>query len=319
MRNPVDAAIVVMRGARHRRRQDRERAGPLRRQPERVGLSLLAGAGALLASTILPALAATANAKQAPVVLAPHRAIYALSLAQTRGVSQLVAVRGGILYDFGGNACKGYSLTFRQVAELDTEEGKAARSDLLATTWESAGGKVFKFNSKNYVNGKLVEAVDGRAEHDATRTLVRLNKPARRTLDLLPIMVFPTEQTIRTIMAARAGRHILDFPVYDGSQSGGAAFDTLTVIGNRIAPGARRPDDAAAGQPRLAGVPRWPVTISYFARTKTAQAGEQTPDYTVSFELYANGISRAISLDYSNYVIFGKLVSLRIKKAEPCP
>ncbi len=66
-------------------------------------------------------------------------------------------------------------------------------------------------------------------------------------------------------------------------------------------------------------MPRWPVTISYFSRNKDAQSGEQAPDYAIGFELYDNGISRALTLDYNNFVVAGKLVSLDIKKSKPCP
>ncbi len=81
---------------------------------------------------------------------------------------------------------------------------------------------------------------------------------------------------VRAIKAARAGKTILDFPVYDGSDTGDKVFDTLTVIGHKIAPGERNHDDAAAAEPKLAAVPRWPVTISYFEKDKADNSGEQT-------------------------------------------
>ena len=65
-------------------------------------------------------------------------------------------------------------------------------------------------------------------------------------------MVFPTEHMVRVIEAARAGKTILDFPVYDGSDTGDKVFDTLTVIGHKIAPDERNHDDAAAAEPKLA-------------------------------------------------------------------
>src|SRR5690349_7537144 len=81
----------------------------------------------------------------APVGLVAHRAIYDLSLGTTRGGnSQIAGVRGRILYDFGGNACQGYSLEFRQVSELDSGEGRVSTSDLRSTTWEGADAKSFK-------------------------------------------------------------------------------------------------------------------------------------------------------------------------------
>ncbi len=115
-------------------------------------------------------------AETAPVVLVPHRAIYDLSLGKRRGDSAgIAAVSGRIVYDFGGSACQGYSLDFRQVSELDTSEGKVSTSDLRSTTWEGADAKSFKFTSQNFVDQNLVDSVDGHAEHDATKTAVDID------------------------------------------------------------------------------------------------------------------------------------------------
>jgi hypothetical protein len=254
----------------------------------------------------------------APVRLVPHRAVYDLSLAASRANSQVVSVRGRILYDFGGNACRGYSLDFRQLSELDTGEGKVSTSDLRSTTWEGADAKSFKFSSQNFVDENLIDSVDGRAEREAADTAVALEKPHPKKLSLAPGVVFPTEHMVRVINAARSGQSVLSFPVYDGSETGDKVFDTLTVIGHEIAPSGRSHPDAADGEPKLASEPRWPVTISYFDRGKTNKEAEQTPAYSISFELYANGISRALTLDYNSFVISGKLTSLDFKDSEPC-
>jgi hypothetical protein len=257
--------------------------------------------------------------KDMPIILVPHRAIYDLSLSETRGNSQVASVRGRILYDFGGNACEGYSLEFRQVSELDSGEGKVSTSDLRSTTWEDAASKSFKFHSENYVDENLTETVDGHAEHSATTTTVSLSKPGEKKVDFDPAVVFPTEHMVRAIAGGRAGKSILDFPVYDGSESGDKVFDTLSVIGRKIGPNERNHDDAAANEPKLANVPRWPVTISYFDNAKNKETSEQTPAYAISFELYENGISRALSLDYNDFVVTGKLTSLEFKDTKPCP
>ena len=253
-----------------------------------------------------------------PLVLVPHRAIYDLSLQQTRGNSSISAVRGRILYDFSGSACDGYSLTFRQVSDIDSSEGKESTSDLRSTTWEGADAKRFNFTSQNFVDGNLVTAVDGRADHDGKTTAIDLHRPEHRTVDLGGTLVFPTEHMVRAIEAARAGKTILSFPIYDGSENGEKVFNTLTVIGKQIAPGARDHNDAASHEAKLANVPRWPVTISYFAKEKAGNSGEQTPDYAIGFELYDNGISRALTLDYNDFIVAGKLVSLDIKTPKPC-
>ena len=63
------------------------------------------------------------------------------------------------------------------------------------------------------------------------------------------------------------------------------------------------------------------MTISYFDKQarEGEQTGEQTPVYSIGFELYENGISRALVLDYNDFTITGEMTSLEMKKAKPCP
>jgi len=276
--------------------------------------------GALLACTLFFAAAPVAvEAEEEPITLIPHRAVYDLALGRARDAAQVAAVRGRILYDFDGNACEGYTLKFRQVSELDTGEGKVSTSDLRSTTWEGGDAKRFKFTSENFLDQNLVDSVDGNAEHGTSGTAVDLAKPEHKVLDIDAAVVFPTQHMVRVIEAARAGKSVLDFPVYDGSETGEKVYNTLTVIGRKLAPDEHKHDDAADDEPKLAGVARWPVTISYFEKSKAPKNSEQTPVYAIGFELYENGISRALSLDYNDFVVTGKLSSLEIKRPKPCP
>jgi hypothetical protein len=274
---------------------------------------------AVLGVTLILAVRTPAvRAQESPIVLAPHRAVYDLALGRTRTNSQIVAVRGRILYDFNGSACEGYSLQFRQVSELDSGEGKVSTSDLRSTTWEGGDAKSFKFSSENFINQNLVDTVDGHAEHGTRATAVSLVKPKELALDLDAGVVFPTEHMVRVIEAARAGKTILDFPVYDGSDSGDKVYNTLTVIGHKLAPDERKHADAASDEPKLVTLARWPVTISYFDKSKQSKAGEETPVYAIGFQLYENGISRALTLDYNDFVVTGKLTSLEVREPKPC-
>jgi hypothetical protein len=268
----------------------------------------------------LTALSAATPALAAPVLLAPHRAVYDLKLLKTSGTRGINAVNGRILYDFSGNACEGYTLKFRQVSDIDSAEGKDVLSDIRSNTWEDEAAKKFTFNSQSLQNDRETQAVDGRASRGAKDVAVTLSKPAEKKLTLPLDAVFPTEHMRRIVEAARAGKSILEFPVYDGSDNGQKLYNTLTVIGKAIAPGEKPPNDAAAKVPALAKLTRWPVTISYFESEGSAQqqTGEQTPVYSLSFELYENGISRALILAYSDFSLSGEMTSLELKKAKPC-
>lgn len=250
------------------------------------------------------------------VNLAPHRAVYDLKLALSRGNRPVESIRGRILYDFTGNACEGYALQFRQVSELSMGESSNMFTDLRATTWEDAEAKSFRFNSQNFINEKLVDTVDGQAERRTGDINIALKKPAAKTVNLDATLVFPTEHMRRIIEAAKDGKTFLDVPVYDGSETGEKQYNTLAVIGQAIAPEAGKPADAAGADPELSKLPRWPIRISYFDRTKSG--GEQLPVYAIGFELYENGVSRALSLDYNDFVISGEMTALELKKSAPC-
>ncbi len=279
-----------------------------------VGCASTAALAVIIGCASVPRLGA---AEPAASKLIAHRAVYDLTLARTRGNSQMQSVRGRILYDFNGSACEGYTLNFRQLSELDTGEGKVAVSDLRSTTWEDGAGKQFRFSAENNLNDRQVESVEGEARRRSDAIAVTLTKPQDKSFDLEAKIVFPTEHMGRIIEAARARRTLLELPVFDGSENGEKVYNTLTVIGPPIPPNERKPTDAAAGQGVLEGMIRWPATISYFDRSKTA--GEQTPVYAISFELYENGISRALSLDYTDFIIRGEMTSLEIKDSKACP
>jgi hypothetical protein len=247
---------------------------------------------------------------------ASHRAVYDLKLASSRGNRPVEAVRGRILYDFSGSQCEGYALQFRQVSEIDAGEGVRLMTDMRATTWEDAAAKMFRFNSQNFVDQKLKSSVDGRAEREAAKAVVNLSKPSGKNFGVDAEVMFPTDHMRRIIAAAREGKTLLQGLVFDGSDTGEKIYDTLTVIGQPIEPETNKPDDAAGKDEQLSKLRRWPVSISYFDKSKAD--GDQLPVYGIKFELYENGISRSLALDYNDFVVSGTMTSLETRPTMPC-
>lgn len=283
-----------------------------------IGSAVLAGAvlaGSLHAAPISSVPATPTDG----VVLAPHKAYYDLKLARTSGTRAIDSIRGRILYDFSGSACDGYDLKFRQISDLGSSEGTDAISDLTSTTWEDANARKYRFSSVNKLNEQSGDVVNGHADRHADDVAVTLQKPADKTFTIPADAVFPTEHMRKIISAARAGKKLLELVVYDGSETGDKVYNTLTVIGKAIPPGSPPPDDAAGKIPQLASLTRWPVSISYFDRNgKAGRNGEQTVSYSIDFELYENGVSRALMLNYSDFSISGALSALELKTPKPC-
>ncbi len=248
-----------------------------------------------------------------------HQALYELKLVKSRGTNSINSARGRILYNFSGSACEGYTSEFRQVSELDSGEGKRTLSDLRSTSWEDGDGKSYRFKISTRMNDADSNPIDGMAERSGDHITVKLRQPEAKTFTLDGTTVFPTEQIQRIIAAARAGKSVLTLSVYDGSDNGEKVYNTLSVIGQPI-PGDRSiatPDPSTAND-AMKSLTRWPVTVSYYDRDAKAGDGEQTPVYAMSFELYENGVSRALVLDYNDFVISGALGKFDVKDSKPC-
>src|SRR5260370_26596755 len=248
-----------------------------------------------------------------------HQALYELSLVKSRGSNSINSVRGRILYSFSGSACEGYTSEFRQVSELDSGEGKVTLSDLRSTSWEDGAGKSYRFKVDARMNDGDSSPVDGIAERTGDHINVKLKQPVSKTFTLDGAVVFPTEQIQRIIAAARGGKSVLELMVYDGSDNGEKVYNTLSVIGQPI-PGDRT---IAAPHPSTANdvmksLTRWPVTVSYYDRDAKARDGEQTPVYAMSCELFENGVSRSLMLDYNDFVISGAMGKFDVKDSKPC-
>ena len=258
----------------------------------------------------------------AAVPFLPHQALYELSLVKSRGSSPINSARGRILYDFSGNACDGYTSEFRQVSELDVGEGKVTLSDLRSTAWEDGAGKSYHFKIESRMNDSTSSPIDGIAERTGDHITVKLKQPETKTFTLDGTTVFPTEQIQRIIAAAREGKPLLELSVYDGSDNGQKVYNTLTVIGQPIAAEkAVGAPDPSTQNDQMKGLMRWPVTVSYFDRGAKQNQGEQAPVYAMSFELYENGVSRSLTLDYNDFVIAGALGKFDIKDVKdtkPC-
>ena len=249
----------------------------------------------------------------------PHQALYELSLVKSRGSNAINSARGRILYNFSGSACEGYTSEFRQVSELDSSEGKVTLSDLRSTSWEDGAGKSYRFKIDARTNDSDSSPVDGIAERTGDHITVKLTQPQAKTFTLDGATVFPTEQIQRIVAAAKQGKSLVELTVYDGSDNGQKVYNTLSVIGQPIKgeKAVTSPDPSTSNE-QMKSLTRWPVTVSYYDRDAKTGDGEQTPVYAMQFELFENGVSRALVLDYNDFVISGALGKFDVKDSKPC-
>ena len=267
----------------------------------------------LAATTLLAgsAVSAMADTAASTVPLVAHHANYKLSLLRSSGNKAPQAVDGVLSYDFSGSACEGYAMSLRQMTALQPQDGETRVSDMQTASFEDGDARDYRFKVATKGDGGAGGDVDGSAHRASNGVVsVALDRPDSEKINLEAGVLFPTEHLKKIIATARSGGKLLSADVFDGSETGKKVFSTLTVIG----PAATASAPEATAQAALKDVMHWPVTISYFDAAKADSA----PDYVLSFDLFENGISRALRLDYGDFVLAGELTDLKVLPDTPC-
>jgi hypothetical protein len=266
-------------------------------------------------SALLPA-AALALISAVPAFaegeLAPHRAVYDIGLDEASDRSGITGAEGRMVYEFKGSSCEGYTVNFRFVTRLATDE-TARLTDQQTATHEEGAGDFFTFATKSYVDGQLDQEVRGTATVEADETVVELVRPVSRRISL-PRTLFPTQHMYDLLERADRGETFFETTIFDGSDSGDEVMATTVVIGKPetlTAGDAEAPALGALGDQRFR-----PVSVAYFDTSE--ERGEGLPVYRVAFKLYANGVTRAIQMDYGDFSLTGTLVDLEMYESTDC-
>jgi hypothetical protein len=269
----------------------------------RLARHLLPAACVMLAALSHPALAAP--------VLMPHRAVYDLSLDHASDRSGITALTGRMVYEFNGSACEGYTVKFRFVTQINTNE-TSRMTDQQTTTYEDSDGKTFSFVTKSFVDQSLDREVKGTATREPDGLKVEIEKPEKNSIELGKTQ-FPTQHLEELIRKAESGETFYETNLFDGSENADKVMTTTVIIGKKDAASADDPEGKALAD--LAKQDYWPVDIAYFDLAN--DSGEETPEYRISFKLHENGLTRDLIMDYGDFSMKGKLVNLAVFDPPP--
>jgi hypothetical protein len=250
---------------------------------------------------------------EAAMTLAPHRAVYDLTLDKATDRSGITGIKGRMVYEFNGSACEGYTVKFRFVTRIETRE-VSRLTDQQTTTFEEGDGKSFSFVTKSFVDQNPDREVKGTATIDGNGVKVELEKPEPNSLDL-GASQFPTQHLIELIGKALHGETFYETTLFDGSEDADKVMTTTVIIGKHEPTEAGDPERPA--MKTLGGDQYWPVDIAYF--DLATEEGEELPEYRISFKLHENGVTRDLVMDYGDFSMTGKLVDLSMfDAAKPC-
>ena len=250
---------------------------------------------------------ATVGSASASGPLAAHRAVYEIDLAEATERSGITGMTGRMVYDFGGSSCDGYTVSFRFVTRVETEDVTRV-TDQQTTTYENVEENVFQFATRSFVDQQQDRDVKGMASEGS----VELTRPEERSVDL-PEAAFPTQHTLELLRAAERGETLFERRIFDGSDDADKALATTAIIG--------KSREGASGEGNVLsdefdGLRYWPVTIAYY--NDGGSEGEALPLYRIEMDLFENGVARDIAMDYGDFRLSGTLSQLDMKPSDDC-
>src|SRR5215468_444928 len=115
--------------------------------------------------------------------IAPHRALYTMTLGSARNDSGVVDARGTMDYEWG-ETCDGW--TIEQRYRLKMRYAESADVDIMSSfvTWEAKDGTRYRFNQKQMRNGEVDQEIRGEARLDGPGKggTVEFTKPEPQSL-----------------------------------------------------------------------------------------------------------------------------------------
>jgi EipB-like len=234
----------------------------------------------------------------AAVEIAPHRALYTMSLGSTATDSGVVGATGAMDYEWG-ETCDGWTIEQRYRLKIRYAESRDVDVTSTFVTWESKDGRRYRFNQRETRNGALDEEIRGEAKLDGPGKggIADFTKPRPQTLKLAPGVLFPSAHTILLIDKAKAGATLVTRQVFDGATDENAV-QVSAVIATKM------PADPVSGKPNpLLEHPGWHIRLAFFPVDPKAE----TPDYELGMDLLDDGVSRDMVIDYGDYSIRAKL------------
>jgi len=250
--------------------------------------------------------------------LAPHRAVYDMTLARATSVSGVSELTGRMVYEITGDACRGYVQNMRFVTRSVDQSGNASVMDLRSKFIEDGHAQTFKFETNSYQDKRLREEAVGTAKRDRSQKSVdvRMSRPKPQRFNLSPKVLFPIEHTLRLLEAAQRGDIVFTADLYDGSDEGAKAYTTTAVMGAKKSGAFNANMKRIKNAEALDGLAAWPVSLAYFEQHE--KRAEGLPSYELGFLIYENGVSRTLLLDYGSFAIRGQLSALEMLGTPAC-
>ena len=240
--------------------------------------------------------------------LAPHRALYTLSLERNESDSGVSAVSGTMAYEMS-ETCDAWTVEQRYRLKMDYSESPDVTIASSLDSTEAKNGLRYAFDHTETHSGEEEKTVGtAKLDGDGKGGIVEFAQPPDKTIKLPPGVLFPTAHTAVLIDKAVAGETFVSKHIFDGGAADAPVLISA-VIGAKV-----DPDPELAKKSPLLGRPGWRVRLAFFPPDQKVEK----PDYEIGMVLLDNGVSRDMVIDYGDYAIRAKLDDIEAMPKPGC-
>ncbi len=246
--------------------------------------------------------AAPAQTVMASPDLAPHQAVYDLSLAEAAEDRGIVSAEGRLVISLD-DVCDSWAVSERMVLRIVTADGARAVFDYRLSALEAKDGAAYRFTTSTLADGREVERREGRASTDESGArIVAFKTPEAPDLPLSDEVLFPTGQLTDLLETAAAGERAYQALLFDGVSDIAISLSTAAIaqVGE-----AHEPPEG------MEDLRSWRVSAAHF----DPDAPEGRPEYEVSFDFYENGVAARMRMVYDDFTLSANLAEVSIRPA----
>jgi hypothetical protein len=253
----------------------------------------------------------------AGIRLQPHLAVYDLSLHRARDRLGIVGINGRLAIEVSGSECEDWTVNFRMVSQFQSDDQTVRLLDTQSSTWEAGDGKAINVSQRHFVDSSLDSESKVTASRDTTgRTHGTVDNAKPAEFELANGTIFPVAHLQRLLDAAQKGRQTDKSSVFDGTE-GTKSYTAITFIGRLKEDSVHATELKSDGGEQLAKTRAWPTVISYYDQA-LGENNEGVPSYEVAVEMFENGVSGDMVIDYGDYSLDARLAKLELKPYGVC-
>lgn len=243
--------------------------------------------------------------------LASHKAVYDIDLVATHSGSQIINISGKMIYQWK-RACNAWVTDHEFLLDYNYADSPGMRIQSDFSTYESDDGKSLDFTSQRKRDGEMYQRLRGHAGIEPGKAgVVKFSSPEKLKFDLLPGTVFPVGHTVELINKAKQGQRFYSANVYDGSDDEGP-IEINSFIGSVVKTAELPKGDKIDAS--LLKDKAWHVRMAVFPEKDQ----EEKSDYEMSLVFHENGIISDMLIDYEDFSVTQKLISLEKLSADSC-